>query len=40
MPDVAAHETDDMRLPEQRDRIIDPSGFEPAIGNNQAHNVT
>src|SRR6266567_6046513 len=37
MPDVAAHERYDIRLPEQRDRIVDPTRLEPAFGDLDRH---
>ena len=37
MPDVAAHERHDMRLPQQGDIVVDAADVEPAIGNLHGH---
>jgi len=33
MPDIAAHERDDMRFPEQRDVLAEAFGFKPSLGD-------
>ena len=37
MPDVAADQRIDMRLPDQRDVVIDPLELEPFVGNLETH---
>ena len=39
VPDVAAHQLDEMWLPQQSDRVIDAATFEPAIGNRKDHHL-
>ena len=40
MPDIAAHERHDMRLPQQGDIVIDAADLEPAIGDLKRHEST
>ena len=37
MPDIAAHERDDMGLPQQGDVVADAASLEPAFGDLQGH---
>ena len=40
MPDIAPHQCDDVRLPQQRDGVVDRATFEPTISNRQHHRRT
>lgn len=37
MPDVATHQLDDVRLPQQRDTAGDRAAFEPTVSDRQSH---